>query len=131
MNNRIGIDKWVSGPITRWVILLIWLVAAGLLNTLAPPISKEVVNNTPPLADARPSVQASELVLKEYPNAEDALALFVWHRQEGLTDTDLQHIQQFTERLSTHPVPYQTSVPPLHQMPLQALKIYRYIRLYF
>ncbi|MBS4201276.1 MMPL family transporter [Bacillus sp. FJAT-49732] len=122
MKNRIGIDKWVSGPITRWVILLIWLVAAGLLNTLAPPISKEVVNNAPPLTDARPSVQASELVLKEYPNAEDALALFVWHRQGGLTDTDLQRIQQFTERLSTHPVPYQTSVPPLHQMSLQALK---------
>ncbi|MBB6670100.1 MMPL family transporter [Cohnella nanjingensis] len=122
MKDRIGIGKWVAGPKTRWVTLLIWLVAAWLLNTLAPPISNEVVNNAPPLPDTKPSVQARELVTREYPNAEDASALFVWHRQGGLTDTDLQRIQQFTERLSTHPVPYQTSVPPLHQMPLQDLK---------
>ncbi|MFK7696616.1 MMPL family transporter [Paenibacillus sp. HJGM_3] len=122
MKDRIRIDKWLVGPITRWVTLLIWLVAAVLLNTLAPPISKEVVNNAPPLPDTKPSVQARELVTREYPNAENASALFVWHRQGGLTDTDLQRIQQFTERLSTRPVPYQTSVPPLHQMPLQALK---------
>ncbi|MBB6730618.1 MMPL family transporter [Cohnella zeiphila] len=122
MKERFGIGKWVAGPTTRWVTLLIWIAAAWLLNTLAPPIGKEVVNNAPPLADDRPSVQARELVAREYPNAEEASALFVWHRQGGLTDTDLQRIQQFTERLSTHPVPYQTSVTPLYQMPLQALK---------
>lgn len=122
MKDRIGIGNWVAGPVSRWVTLLIWLVAAVLLNTLAPPISKEVVNNASPLADTRPSVQARELVAREYPNAEDASALFVWHRQGGLTDTDLQRIQQFTERLSKHPVPYQTSVPPLHQMSLHELK---------
>ncbi|RED55305.1 MMPL family transporter [Cohnella lupini] len=122
MKDRLGIHKWVASPTTRWVTLLIWLVAAWLLNALAPPISKEVVNNAPPLPDTRPSVQAREMVVREYPNAEDAIALIVWHRQGGLTDTDLQRIQQFTERLSTHPVPYQTSVAPLHQMSLQALK---------
>ncbi|MBW5445769.1 MMPL family transporter [Cohnella sp. CFH 77786] len=122
MKDRIGIDRWVAGPTSRWVTLLTWLIAAGLLSAVAPSISKEVVNNAPPLAVDRPSVQALELVKREYPNAEEALALFVWHRQGGLTDTDLRRIQQFTERLSTHPVPYQTSVPPLHQMPLQALK---------
>ncbi|WP_135557138.1 MMPL family transporter [Paenibacillus cymbidii] len=122
MKERMGIDKWVAGPKTRWVVLLIWLVAAWLLNTLAPPISREAVNNAPQLGDARPSVLANELVSQEYPNAEDVPALFVWHRQGGLTDTDLQHIQTFAERLSTRPVPYQTAVTPLHQMPLQALK---------
>jgi len=122
MKHPFGIAKWVAGPTTRWVTLLIWVAAAWLLNTLAPPIGKEVVNNAPPLTADRPSVQARELAMSEYPNAKDAPALFVWHRQSGLTDTDLQRIQQFTERLSTHPVPYQTSVPPLHQMPLQALK---------
>ncbi|MCC3373636.1 MMPL family transporter [Cohnella sp. REN36] len=122
MKARWGIEKWVAGRTTRWVTLLIWLVASWLLNVLAPSIGNEVVNNAQPLADTKPSVQARELVTREYPNAEDASALFVWHRQGGLTDTDLQRIQQFTERLSTHPVPYQTSVPPLHQMPLQDLK---------
>jgi len=117
-----GIDKWVAGKTSRWVTLLIWLVAAWLLNTFAPPISNEVVNNAPPLADTKPSVQACELAAREYPNAEDASALFVWHRQGGLSNNDLQRIQQFTERLSAHPVPFQTSVPPLHQMPLQDLK---------
>jgi len=122
MKDQLGIGKWVAGPLTRWVTLLAWVVAAVLLNTLAPSIGDEVVNNAPPLPDTKPSVQATELVMKEYPSSEDALALFVWHRQGGLTDTDLQRIQQFSERLSTNPVPYQTSVPPLHQMPLEALK---------
>lgn len=120
--DRFGIDKWVAGRTTKWITLLIWLAAAGLLSTLAPSINSQVVNNAPPLADTKPSVQARELVMKEYPDAKDAAALFVWHRQGGLTDTDLQRIQKFTERLSAHPVPYQTSVTPLHQLPLSALK---------
>jgi len=121
MNNRQGIGRWVAGPKSRWVTLLVWIVGAGLLSALVPSISQEVVNNAPPLADDKPSVQARELVMREYPNAIDTPALFVWHRQEGLTDTDLQNIQKFTERLTTHPVPYQTSVPPLHRMSIHEL----------
>lgn len=121
MRDRKGIGKWVAGPTTRWITLLAWIVGAGLLSALAPSIGQEVVNNAPPLADDKPSVQARELVKQEYPNAVDAPALFVWHRERGLTETDLQSIQKFTERLTAHPVPYQTSVPPLHRMPTQDL----------
>ncbi|MBO9598761.1 MAG: MMPL family transporter [Cohnella sp.] len=119
--NRKGIGKWVAGPTTRWVTLLVWIVGAGLLSALVPSIGQEVVNNAPPLADDKASVQARKLVKKEYPNAVDTPALFVWHRQGGLNDTDMQNIRKFTERLTVNPVPYQTSVPPLHRMPIQEL----------
>ncbi len=121
MKNRKGIGEWVAGPTTRWVTLLVWIVGAGLLSALAPSIGQEVVNNAPPLTDDKPSVQARELVKREYPNAVDTPALFVWHRQGELTDTDLLGVQKFTERLTTQPVPYQTSVPPLHHMAIQDL----------
>ncbi|OPA79072.1 hypothetical protein BVG16_08190 [Paenibacillus selenitireducens] len=122
MKKDIGIEKWVAGPITRWVTLLVWIVAVGLLSTLLPSINKEVVNNVPPLGDFKPSMQAGVLAANEFSNADDIPALIVWQRQGGLTDADLQKIQALMKTLTTNPVQYQTFVPPLHQTSLQALK---------
>jgi RND superfamily putative drug exporter len=102
--------------------LLAWLATALLLNTLAPSIHSEAVDYASQLGGARPSVQANELMAREFPDGDGVPALFVWHRRDGLTDADLQHIRKFTERLSIHPVPYQTFVPPLHQMPMPDMK---------
>ncbi|RKP55173.1 MMPL family transporter [Cohnella endophytica] len=122
MHKRRGFGKWVAGKKGKWVTLIVWIVAAGLLGALLPSVNKEENNAAPNLTNARPSVQADAIAAKEFPSGADVPALIVWYRQSGITDADLGNIQKLAERLTASPVPHQTSVPPLHQLPSQALK---------
>ncbi|MFC5703709.1 MMPL family transporter [Cohnella faecalis] len=122
MNPKSGLAKWVTGKWSRWVTLLIWIAAAGLMSALLPSVNNEEKNNAPNLSDSKPSVQAEALANREFPGGADIPALLVWHRGTGLTDEDLQHIQKLSGQWTEAPVPHQTSIPPLHQVPLAALK---------
>ncbi|MBO9609338.1 MAG: MMPL family transporter [Paenibacillaceae bacterium] len=122
MKIGIGIKEKGMRPGAGWLVLLVWLAAAGLMNALLPPVGKEVVNTAPQLNDERPSVQAGALAAGEFAAAEGILASIVWHRGGGLTDTDLHGIRTFAGKLTERPAPYQTFVPPLHTAPVQAMK---------
>lgn len=122
MKMVIGNDGKGMRPGAGWLVLLFWLAAAGLLNALLPPVGREVVNTASQLNDTRPSVQADALAAREFADADGTPALFVWHREGGLTDADLQGIRTFAGRLAERPAPYQSFVPPLHNAPMQAMK---------
>jgi RND superfamily putative drug exporter len=115
-------SKWVTGRRSKWITFIVWLVAAGMLSLFLPNVKNEVTNNAPTLSDLKPSVQASVIAKREFQRGTDIPALVVWHREAGLTDPDLQKLQTLTEKLTSQPVPGQTSVVPLHQMPLLKLK---------
>ncbi|WP_213619571.1 MMPL family transporter [Paenibacillus sp. J22TS3] len=103
-------------------MLGIWVLIAGLLNMLWPGVNKETINNSPNLADSKPSVQAEAVAAREFPNGKGLPALIVWHREGGLRDEDLLHIQKLTEQAEGSPLPEQSFVVPLHKAPLPALK---------
>jgi RND superfamily putative drug exporter len=87
-----------------------------------PGVNSQEINNAPNLSNELPSAQA-ELVSKEqFPSAAGIPALLVWHRNGGLTHQDIQNVQKLTESFTREPMPEQTFTPPLHQMPLQAVK---------
>ncbi|WEK53099.1 MAG: MMPL family transporter [Candidatus Cohnella colombiensis] len=116
------LGKWVAGSRSKWITLIVWILAAGLFSALLPSVNKEEINNSPNLSHSKPSVVASSIAEREFPSGADIPALFVWHRGEGLTETDIQGIQQWTATLTEKLVSYQTSVPPLFQLPLPALQ---------
>ncbi|WP_211093636.1 MMPL family transporter [Cohnella fermenti] len=122
MHNSSWLGKWVAGKRSRWVTLLVWIALAALLNVLLPAVGDQEDNGAANLSASKPSVQAEAVSEREFPSGADIPALFVWHRESGLTDEDLQAIRKLTEELSAEPAPYQTTVVPLYQMPLQALK---------
>ena len=122
MNDHTGISKWVAGQRSKWATLLVWIVAAGLLSALLPSASSHENNNAPNLSQSKPSVQAEAIADREFSSGADVPALYVWHREGGLTDADLAAIQQWSAKLTESKAPHQTTVPPLHQLPPEALK---------
>ncbi|RUT33380.1 MMPL family transporter [Paenibacillus zeisoli] len=113
---------WVSGRRGKWIVLAAWVILAALLSIIWPGVNKEEINNSPNLSDSKPSVQAEAVASREFPTGEGMPAIIVWHREGGLKDEDLAHIQKLTEQAEKSPLPEQTFIVPLHKAPLPALK---------
>ncbi|MCM3749366.1 MMPL family transporter [Paenibacillus pasadenensis] len=117
MNGLKRIADAVSGRRGKWITLLLWIVIVGLANAFLPS-SNEFKNDTAAnLPSNSPSVQAD--ALNEHKGIP---AIVAWHRAAGLTDEDLSLIQALSKRLAEHPLPHQTELPPLHEMPLPGMK---------
>jgi len=113
--------NFVAGPKTKYITLLLWVVAAVVLSIVAPSVNRVEDNNAALLPANAPSVQAAAKVKVTFPNAAGIPALVVWYRNSGLTTQDLQNVQAVAKSLSSQPLPAQTSVVPLQQLPFQAL----------
>lgn len=122
MENGASRSGGFTGTWGRWAVVFVWLALAGVLHVLLPAVGDEEINNAPNLPDHAPSVVAEAVAEREFPAGGDLPALIVWHREGGLTDADLAGIQAVAGQLTDAPVPYQTFVPPLHQLPPQALQ---------
>ena len=122
MHQYNGFGRWVAGKRSKWVTLLVWILAAGLLSSMLPSASSQEDNNAANLSASMPSVQAEAIAQQEFTGGADVPALYVWHREGGLTDEDLANIQAWSAKLAEAPAPYQTTSVPLHQLPVQALR---------
>lgn len=121
MNEKAGIANWVAGKRSKWVTLLVWIVAAALLSALLPSASSQENNNAPNLSSGKPSVLADAVADREFSSGADLPALYVWHRDGGLTEADLAGIRSWSAKLASEPAPHQTAMPPIHQLPPEAL----------
>ncbi|MFC4305527.1 MMPL family transporter [Cohnella boryungensis] len=122
MQESSGLGRWVAGKRSKWVTLVIWIMAAGLLSALLPSVNSKEINNSPNLDSGKPSIRAEAVTSREFPSGVDIPALIVWHKGNGLSETDLEHVRKITERLAQSPLPRQTSVPPLHELPAPVLQ---------
>lgn len=113
---------WVAGKWTKWVTLAAWIILIGVFTAIWPSVNSVENNRAPNLNDSRPSVQADLVAAREFPNGDSIPALVVWQRLGGLSDADFSYIQQLSQSLESKPLPDQTSLVPLHKMPLPALK---------
>ncbi|MWC29927.1 MMPL family transporter [Paenibacillus sp. MMS18-CY102] len=122
MDTDKGLSRYVAGKKGRWVTLLVWLAIAVILTLTLPSVGDQENNNAANLSDAKPSVQAAAVSDQEFPSGSSLPALLVLHREGGLKQADLESLQQLTAQWGANPLPHQTSVPPLHQLPLPALQ---------
>lgn len=113
--------NWVAGKRTRWITLLVWLVVVAVLNSVFPQSNAHENNNASNLNHGQLSVEAEDLVEREYPNENGIPALIVWHHTESLAEEDLTSIQSLVAELSEDLLPHQRMIPPYHQMPAAAL----------
>lgn len=117
-----GYGKWVAGRTTKWITLLIWIVLVGILTVLWPSVNSQVLNNAQNLPETAQSVRAAAVAEQEFPSGSGIPALLVWHREGGLSEEDLVHIIAVYGKLEQQPLPHQNYVPPLGQLPPQALQ---------
>ncbi|MDF2926663.1 MAG: rane protein [Paenibacillaceae bacterium] len=114
--------KWVAGPRTKWITIILWLAAAVLLSAVLPSAKSQENNNAANLSSKTASVQAELLAAREFPNGSGIPALLVWHKTGGISEPELAGIQQLTKQLEEQPLPEQQMAAPLHNVPLPALK---------
>ncbi|QGQ99507.1 MMPL family transporter [Paenibacillus psychroresistens] len=113
---------WVAGKRSKWVTLAIWIVLVSALTAIWPSVNSVEDNSAANLKDSRPSVQADLVAEREFPSGVSIPALVVWQRIGGLSDADYAFIQNLSQSLESKPLPDQTSIVPLHKLPLAALK---------
>lgn len=113
---------WVSGKRGRWITLLVWVIAIGLSSSMLPQSGSQKNDAAKNLISSMPSVQAEEVIKKEFPSGNGIPALLTWYRAGGVKDEDLVNIQALSKKLADNPLPHQIALPPLHQFPLPVLK---------
>jgi RND superfamily putative drug exporter len=94
------IGRFVSGRRTKWVVVGIWVVLAGLATlpgSVADVTEDRIAGWLPD--DASPSV-AARVIADRFPGGEETSLVVVYHRDGGLTDEDQQTIAAEAERIA-------------------------------
>ncbi|MBW4082175.1 MMPL family transporter [Paenibacillus sp. S150] len=122
MKGMSGYGKWVAGSKTKWITLAVWIAVIGALTMLWPGVNSQELNNASNLPEDSQSVRAAVIAEREFPAGSGIPALLVWHREGGMSEEDLMHIIAVYSKLEQQPLAHQNYVPPLGQLPPQALQ---------
>lgn len=112
----------VSSKKGRWITLLTWVVLVGILSSIFPNVNKMADNGAGDLPNSSMSVQAEKVAKKQFPNNSGTPLLLVWYREDGLKDKDFQQVTKLYKHLKESPLSEQSFIPPLGDIPAQALK---------
>ncbi|GGI45490.1 membrane protein [Paenibacillus marchantiophytorum] len=112
----------VAGRRSKWITLIVWVLLTGILSVFLPNVNSQENNGASKLPIDSASLQASDTMRAQFPSDEGVPALVVWYRAAGLTDPDIAAIQKIAKQLTDTPLTAQKGLPPLHQMPAQAVK---------
>lgn len=112
---------WVAGKRSKWLVLSFWIVVVLCLNMLFPQANSQVNDGADSFQQSNMYTEASEMLESEFPNEKGSPALIVWHQSQGLGDSALEQIRSLYGSLAESPLPDQQMIPPLHELPAQAL----------
>ncbi|HWJ76517.1 MAG TPA: MMPL family transporter, partial [Niallia sp.] len=118
------LDKWgslVGNKRSRWITVILWVLIVGALSSLFPQINSVENASTSDLPEDVMSQQASSIIEEQFPSDSGLPLLIVWYKEAGLQVEDLQSIQLLYEELEANPLKGQQTLPPLSQLPTEAL----------
>jgi putative drug exporter of the RND superfamily len=116
---RLG--AFISGKSGRWIILAAWIVLALVLNLTLPQANSQEDEQAETFLNDTNSEEAARIIEEEFADNSGLPALLTWYQKDGLTDEDLQSIQQFSADLQEADLEAAT-VTPFQDIPLPALK---------
>ena len=114
-----ALASFVSGRRTKWVVLVLWIVAVAALSPLGQKLADVTNDETASFLPAEAeSTKVQELLKDRFPGGETTLGLLVYKRDGGLTEADQAKIARDAERVDdaipvTRPavVPYSEGAP--------------------
>lgn len=106
----------------KWMTLIIWILITGILSFSLPSVNEVEDNSAEQLPGNSMSVKAAAIAKKQFPSDTGVPLLLAWYRDGGLTDQDYAVIQNLYKDLNNDPVKAQDTLPPLGELPVQALK---------
>ena len=98
-----------------------WVLIVGALSSLFPQINSVENASTSDLPKEVMSQQASAIIEEQFPSDSGLPLLIVWYKEAGLQTEDLQSIQSLYGELEANPLKGQQTLPPLSQLPTEAL----------
>jgi uncharacterized membrane protein YdfJ with MMPL/SSD domain len=91
----------VTGKWGRWVTLLVWIVAVGLLVTLPPSLANLYDNQAGSDIGNQESVRASQVLKEKFPQSTGIPAIIVFNNATGLRDSDFAKAKQVSDWLTS------------------------------
>jgi RND superfamily putative drug exporter len=110
-----------ASPKGKWISLMIWILLAGVLSSVFPNVNKQVNDQAANFSNKEMSVQAEQVAKKQFPNVQGTPLLMVWYRDDGLKNQDYSAITKLYKNLADQPLTAQNFIPPLGNVPPQAL----------
>jgi putative drug exporter of the RND superfamily len=115
-----ALASFVSGRRTKWVVVLLWLVAAMVMGSVGSKLADVTTDETASFLPAEAeSTEVQELLKERFPGGETTIGLIVYKREGGLTEADQQKIAEDARKVDeaipvTQPaqVPFQPDSPP-------------------
>jgi RND superfamily putative drug exporter len=115
-----ALASFVSGRRTKWVVLVIWLIAALALGSVGSKLADVTTDETASfLPEDAQSTEVQELLKERFPGGETTIGLIVYKREGGLTEADRQRIAEDAQKVDdaipvTQPaqVPFESNAPP-------------------
>ena len=95
-----GLAAAVTGRWGRWLTLLVWIVAAAVLNVAGPQLANYYDKGGFGIGDQE-SVRAAAIVQQAFPSAQGAPAIIVVHNPAGLTAADEAAARQISDWLTS------------------------------
>jgi putative drug exporter of the RND superfamily len=111
----------VAGRRTKWLILVLWIVAAGVMSPLGSKLSDVTTDDTESfLPSNAESTEVVRTLDHQFPAKETALALVVYQNKDGLTPANFAKIQSDAQKIKAEPatIPLIQSQPPLLPAPV-------------
>lgn len=115
------LGAFISGKSGRWIILAAWIVLALVLNLTLPQANSQEDEQAETFLNDTNSEKAARIIEEKFSDNSGLPALLTWYQEDGLTDEDLQSIQQFSADLQEADIEAAT-VTPFQDIPLPALK---------
>lgn len=118
------LEKWgqiMGGKNTRWIVASLWIIFAVVFALIFPQINSVENYVGEEIPDTYTSVQAGGIIEEQFSSNSGIPLLITWYKDAGLTEADLTNIQQLYKQLAEDPLDGQQTLPPFHEMPVQAL----------
>lgn len=114
--------NFLGGSKTKYATIAIWLILVIVLGVIFPQINSVENYGGEDIPEDMTSQEAAALVAEQFPSDSGIPLLMVWYNENGMTEQDIQNIQSLYAKLSATPLKGQETLPPLNQLPIQALQ---------